>query len=421
MKRRGALLAGVAVALPALLGWTALRAAALPHVATYTVERGHYRNEVMAYGMLQAARSTPVTVPSNLQRAMRVAWLAPAGAVKQNDVVVVFDATDVEKQYEDGRSDRLSAESRMRKAKSEGDRTSAALGLDLTLAQEELKRAEDVAPTDVAIFSRNQILESSLDRGLLQKRVQTNDAKKLPVQRLAAADFALAEIERKKAALRVTQAEQSLKSLKVLAPHDGTLVYPLFWRGDGIAIGDSAWPGQTVAELPDVKTLEAKVFVLEGDGGSLAIGQKAMVDIEGQPGLMFEAKVRRVDAVAKTRDRQSPVKYFEVAIALEKAEEAGLKPGQRIRATILIDDLKDVVSVPRGALFEKDGRRLVYRFEGGRFQPVEVVVGRRSLGKVLIEKGIQPGDRIALANPERRESSSPGSSASGPSASATGR
>jgi RND family efflux transporter MFP subunit len=419
--RRRTFLAAIILAGLGLLGWTALRAVALPKVPTYTVSRGPYRNEVLAYGLLQAQRSTPVTVPNNLQRPMRVAWLAPAGAVKQNDVVVIFDASEVEKQYEDGRSDRASAESKMRKARSEGDRSSAALGLDLTLAQEELKRAEDVAPTDAAIFSRNQILESSLDRGLLQKRVQTNDAKKMPVERLAAADFALADIERKKAALKVTQAEQSLKSLKVLAPHDGTLVYPLYWRGDGIAIGDTAWPSQTVAELPDLSTLEAKVFVLEGDGGSLAVDRKAVVEIEGQPGLVFEAKVRRVDAVAKTRDRQSPVKYFEVALTLDKSQGAGLKPGQRVRATILIDDLADVVAVPRGALFEKDGRRLVYRFEDGRFRPVEVVVGRRSLGRVVIEKGVGPGDRIALADPERREGSGATPASTGPSAAATSR
>jgi HlyD family secretion protein len=399
-----ALLAAGAVLALSLTGAAALRGLGRPNVPTHAVTRGAFRNEVLAYGLLQAVRSTPVTVPADLQRPMRIAWLAAAGPVKKGDPVVTFDPTEVEKQYEDGRSDRASAESKGRKAQAEGAQSGSVLVLDRSVAQEDLRRAEDVAPTDTQIFSRNEILESQLDRGLLQKRVETTEAKRSPVERLAAADVALTDIERRKAELRLKQAELSLRSLQVTAPHDGILVYPLSWRGEAVAVGDSAWPGQTIAELPDLSALEARVFVLEGDGGGLAAGQKARVEVEGQPGLVFDASVERVDAVAKNRERQSPVKYFETALALGAGVPPSLKPGQRVRATILVDDLAEVIAVPRGALFEKEGRRLVYRLEGARFVPVEVTVARRSLARVVIAKGLDVGDRVALQDPERRSS-----------------
>ena len=414
MKRRFAV-AGVTLA--SLLCIAGLRAASGPWLPTHTVARGAFRNEALAYGQLQAVRSTPISVPPDLQRPMRIVWLGAAGPVKSGETVVVFDPTEVEKQFADGRSDRDSAVEKIKKARSESGHSGVSLGLDRGVAEEDLKRAEDVSLTDAQIFSRNQILESQLDRSLLQKRVDTTVAKRDPTERLAAADMALAEIERKKAELRVEQASKSLRALKVAAPHDGILVFPLSWRGDAVAVGDTVWPSQTVAELPDLSKLEAHVFVLEGDGGGLAVGQRANVEIEGQPGLAFEANVQRVEAVAKNRERNSPVKYFETTLAFLGETPKGLKPGQKVRAFVLIDRIDDAIAIPRGALFEKDGKSIVYRFSGGRFSPVPVTVGRRSLGRAVIEKGIEPGDRLALQDPEgRAKEASPAPGSPGPMA-----
>jgi RND family efflux transporter MFP subunit len=417
LRRRRTLLAGGGVIVASGLGLAAFQAVAVPSLPRHVVARGVFRNEVLAYGQLQAVKSQAITVPADLQRPMRIAWLAAAGPVRKGDAVVVFDPTEVEKQYADSRSDRDSAQQKMFKAKVEGRHSGATLKVDRGVAFEELTRAEDVAPTDALIFSRNQILESQLDRTLLDKRLKTTEAKRDPTERLAAADMALAEIEKKKAELRLVQAEKSLSALKVTAPHDGILVYPLSWRGDTVAVGDTVWPSQPIAEIPDLSALEARVFVLEGDASGLAPDKKAHVEVEGQPGLDFDATIARVDAVAKSRERGSPVKYFETALSLGAgAQEASLKPGQKVRASILIDDLQGVVAIPRGALFEKDGRRVVYKLEGGRFVAREVSVGRRGLGRVVIEQGLEPGDAIALQDPERRPGTSASAAPSGPQA-----
>jgi HlyD family secretion protein len=373
-------------------------------VPTHVVGREPFRNEVLAFGRLRAVNSTPITVPPDLDQPMRIAWLAPTGPVKRGDPVVIFDPTEIERQEQDGLSNRASAESKKRKAMAEGHRNQRELDLDHAVAVEQLRRAEDVEPADEQIFPRSTIIEGRIDRQLLQKRLSTNEAKREPARQLSEADVALADIERRKADVLVKQAARSLKSLKVVAPHDGILVFPLSWREEAAAVGDTVWAGQPVAELPDLTALEARVFVFEGDAGGLAVKKKAVVEIEGQPGLRFESEVSQVDALAKTQDRQSPVKFFETTIPLPSTA-VSLKPGQRVRALILVDDLRDAITIPRGALFEKDGRRIVYRLEGGRFTAVEVVVGRRSIGRVVVEKGLVPGDRIALNDPEPRPAS----------------
>jgi multidrug efflux pump subunit AcrA (membrane-fusion protein) len=132
-------------------------------------------------------------------------------------------------------------------------------------------------------------------------------------------------------------------------------------------------------------------------------GLVARLAIEGRPGEEYPAKVARVDALAKPHERQSPVKYFETTLSLAKTDPLLMKPGQRVRAVIELEAVDGVIAIPRGALFEKDGKRVVYRGEGGAFVPVEVTVGRNSASRVVVEKGLRDGDRIALRDPLHKE------------------
>jgi hypothetical protein len=85
------------------------------------------------------------------------------------------------------------------------------------------------------------------------------------------------------------------------------------------------------------------------------------------------------------------------------------RAAQRVRALVRLEEVEGVLAVPRGALFEKDGRRVVYwKKSTGGFDPIEVEVGRNSLSRIVVEKGIAPGDRIALRDPTRRVTATAG-------------
>ena len=55
--------------------------------------------------------------------------------------------------------------------------------------------------------------------------------------------------------------------------------------------------------------------------------------------------------------------------------------------------------IPLDAVFEEDGKTLVFRLVEG--QPVEqaVVLGPQNDNYVIIEEGLKPGDRVTLSNP----------------------
>jgi multidrug efflux pump subunit AcrA (membrane-fusion protein) len=218
---------------------------------------------------------------------------------------------------------------------------------------------------------------------------------------LSQVELDLIGLERRKADLKIEQAEAGLRSLEVRAPHDGIFVLKRDWRGS-TQVGQTVWPGQPLGEIPRLEVMQAKVFVLEADAGGLEEGISAEVVLEAHPLERYQATVKSVAALAKRRNPRSPVQYFEVILELESTDPERMKPGQRLQASLFLADLDDVLAVPRQAVIEEeDGDRLVYRRDGGEFRPVEVELGAAALGRVVVERGLDEGDVIALADPTR--------------------
>ena len=393
-----------------LAGARLLRSVRPDGIATFEVRGGRFVREVTATGTLKAIKATPIVVPVETGRSQKVAALARDGSLlKAGDLVVEFDPWDADREAADGQADLSAAQAKIEKTRADGGKTARSLTLDRDVAKEQLDRARTFLLTDDQLFSRNAVIESALDRDLYAKKADVAERKLSRNGRLSAAERALGEIEAGKARRSIDNAEKSLRALRIVAPHDGLLLLERKWTGEPPFVGDSLWPGQKVAEIPDLSRLEAKVFVLEADAAGVKPGLVARLAIEGRPGTEFAASVGRVDPLAKPRDRQSPVKYFETVLALEKPDPSFMRPGQRVRAVIKIEEADGVVAIPRGALFEKDGKRVVYRQENGGFVPVEVKVGRNSVSRIVVESGLRPGDRVALRDPSLKAVSPAGS------------
>jgi multidrug efflux pump subunit AcrA (membrane-fusion protein) len=166
-------------------------------------------------------------------------------------------------------------------------------------------------------------------------------------------------------------------------------------------VGDTVWNGQILAEIPDLANMEAEVYVLEADAGGLAPGRPATVTLESRPGVEHAARIARVDSLARPRFRGSPVQYFGVTLALDRTDPGVMKPGQRVRALLRLDERPRALTVPRQAVFERDGGTIVYRRQLGRFEPVEIRLGPSGAGRVVVDSGLAPGDAVALVDPTR--------------------
>jgi multidrug efflux pump subunit AcrA (membrane-fusion protein) len=382
-------------------------------VPTITVEREDFERRVVADGYLEAAEATPVTAPQDSESPMKIAWIAEEGAIiAAGEVVVRFDPTEMQRQLQDSQGDLASALLLIEKEREAG--ASALIKRDQAAAQaqREIESAKSFSIVDDGTYARHELIDAQIDVELAQAKVAHARAVKRVERAASQSRVALLEITRRQAESEVQRAKDALTRLEVKAPNAGILVLERDWRGQTHGIGDTVWPGQKLAELPLVSSMQAALFVLEADAGDLEEGLRAEAVIEAHPDKTYPVQVKRIDALAQPRHHDVPVQYFEIVLGFEATDAQTMKVGQRVRATLFIEQPQALV-VPRQGVFEDDGHYFVYRavdpsessvessVESSGFERVDVELGPSSAGRVVIESGIDAGDQIALRDPSR--------------------
>ncbi len=417
MTRRVVLIGASAVGAGVLLGTFAVSRLQGSRVPTARVGREDFVVRIACEGTLRAAKATTITVASDVERPAKIAWIAGDGSlVKAGEVIVRFDPTQFETALVKSEAQRSTADEKIVKAETEAAATRHGLDLDAAMAAREAENARTFASRDAQIYSRFEIIESELDAALASARQEHAESVRTTKQEVARTDLALLDIEKRKADLEIAQSRRGLAALQLTAPHDGILVLRRDWRGNTPRVGDTVWRGFEMGEIPHLDSMEADVLVLEADAGGLAVGQKAEVFLESQPGVAHAATVRQVDTLARPRLRGSPLQFFGAVLAVTGGDPAAMKPGQRVRAVLTLAERAAALVVPRQAVFGKDAGKIVYRRRAlGGFEPRDVKLGPAALGRVVVESGLAEGDVVALADPTRaRAAPTPGRSQAAP-------
>jgi len=369
-------------------------------VPTFEVEpAATFVRRVRAEGLLAAVEATSVTAPQDSKRPMKIAWVADDGQiVKEGDLVVEFDASEMERTLADSQDDVSASNKRMKKEGVSARANEAKRDVTAALSDSEAAVAREFEVDDADILSRNEIVESSIDVELAEAKARHARRVKDIERAVSSKQIDLLSIQKNLSSREVERAEEGLAKLQVKAPHDGILVLKRNWRGDPIRVGDTVWRGQKLAELPHVAELEAKVHVLEADAGNLAAGLPAEVVVDAHPSHTYEATLQKMDTLAQPKHHEVPVHYFGVTLALAVTDPDTMRIGQRIQATILVEEPEALV-VPRQAIFDEDGKSIVYKKGVGGFDAVVVELGTASAGRVVITSGIEAGDEVALRDP----------------------
>jgi HlyD family secretion protein len=221
----------------------------------------------------------------------------------------------------------------------------------------------------------------------------------------------VAEEARTKARLAVDRAKQNIDSLVVKAPMDGFVVARdnrdasggFFYSGMSLPeyrAGDSVFPGRPIADVFDLSQMEIRAKVNEQQRNNVAAGQAAAVESNALPEARLTAKVATVSGLAQSDwwGSSGPLRDFDVTLRLDQAD-ARLRPGTSVRLALAGTRVDNVLHVPRQAIFEKDGKPVVYVRVGDRFEPRTVKPTQRTESRVAID-GVPEGSEVALANPE---------------------
>ncbi len=79
-----------------------------------------------------------------------------------------------------------------------------------------------------------------------------------------------------------------------------------------------------------------------------------------------------------------------------------LRPGLLADVEIIVEKIPNAIHLPTQAIFEKDGKSIVYLKVNNKFEERVIQPTKRSESTMVIAGGVKPGDTIALADPTAR-------------------
>jgi multidrug efflux pump subunit AcrA (membrane-fusion protein) len=121
------------------------------------------------------------------------------------------------------------------------------------------------------------------------------------------------------------------------------------------------------------------------------------------PDREFDANVAEISPLAKLDFSNWPLtKNFDLVLALVSADQR-LRPGMSANARIGVERKADAVLVPSQALFQKNGRTVVYVRGAWGFEERLVEIAHRTPKQVAVARGLTPGERVALRDPTVKE------------------
>ena len=342
-------------------------------VPTYEVVPRDFTHRVTAEGFLRSTDVSLVQVPQEAPPGGAILWRAGDGIrVEAGEVVALLDRAEMQKKVEKEEVDLATAQVRHDQTRVEGEAQVSETASRSQEAALDLDLAERFRRVDRDLYSRREILQSEIDEQLARVRQEHAGELQELYRDLAATDLALVDVDRRRAADELGRARKALDALEVKAPRAGVLTWVRDHRGDLPQIGEQVWRGQTLAEIPTVSELGIEAFVVEADFGGVVTGCAATVTLDAHPELSYPARVARVDPIAQRHSVGSPSLYFEVLLALDETDLSVMKPGQRVTASILVEEVEDALVVPRQALFSEEGAYVVYRASGADFERVPV-------------------------------------------------
>jgi HlyD family secretion protein len=163
--------------------------------------------------------------------------------------------------------------------------------------------------------------------------------------------------------------------------------------------GDQVSPGRQVAQIDEMDRMEIQAKVNESDRANFSPDQPVEVRVHALPGGTFNGKIKTVAGMASRQWWSvDTTGRFDVTFELSQLD-ARIRPGVTAQVIIAGDQVKDALHLPRQALFEKDGKPLVYVKSGHRFESREVKIKYRSESQVVVD-GLSEGTEVALVNPE---------------------
>lgn len=408
----------------AYLGKHLMHEEAESSIPTYPVQQGEFIIALkLKGGELESVEAENVVAP-RVRGQLKIVELFPEGEqATVGDLLVQFEQTDFQKRVMDDEQEVESAKADLEKTLATHKAEIAKLEADIANEEANLRLAE--LKVERMVFEATVQKEEAEIEAHKAKLSHQQAMEKLASQRIVnAAEVKKRQLNIKRQERDLKKARDDLASTTIKAEKPGLVVYGKVWKGERpekIRVGDEIWGGVNVISLPDLSHMQVKTYVNEIEVDKLDTGQVATIKLDALPEPTFHGKIESIASLGREKEGEKNVKVFDVTIQIEE-EDDRLKPGMTATCHVVVETIPprptadpdsvqseadgEVASaapmplyIPLDAVFEKDGRTLVYRLVGGQPEEREVKLGHKNEDFVIVEEGLAPNDRVTLRDP----------------------
>src|SRR5256884_3406329 len=200
--------------------------------------------------------------------------------------------------------------------------------------------------------------------------------------------------------------EYQLTKTKILAPFDCTVLTRPVSVGQAVSGSGGFNSGTEVLTIANLNEMVINAHINQADVTRLKIGQQVEVAVEAVAGLKVTGNVERIAPQATIKNN---IKGFAARILLKDVDPR-VRPGMTANIQIPVASADNVVAVPLAAVFTETSpetgqtERYVYVKNEDGFERKPVQIGVSDYFYAEVQKGLTPGEVVALELPETEKS-----------------
>ena len=162
--------------------------------------------------------------------------------------------------------------------------------------------------------------------------------------------------------------------------------------------GDQVESGASIAQVVDPEGLDLTAKISEQDRSNVFVGQPVEIAFDALPGRVFHGTVKSVGGMTVRQFFTANISgNFDVSIQLAN-EDPRLRSGFTAQIIFLGGVKKDVLYLPRVAIFLKDGKHIVYVKKNNGYEQREVQIQSQNESRAAVE-GVDQGSIVAMVDP----------------------
>jgi HlyD family secretion protein len=355
------------------------------------VMRGDLARSVVATGVIEPI-SNKIEIRSKASGIVKQVYVDVGDKVKPGQILVELDREQLLAQSREADANLLAAKSDVRAAQAELEKT-------LILAEEyDVDLAQINHQRSIELLEQKLISQSVFDEtaGRLEEALnrQRAAAAAIPVARAAIAQKEARVAQFQAIADRISE---ELSYTTIQSPIPGIVLSRDIQLGSAVSSILTMGAGASrVMVLGDMNDVYVKGQVSESDIGMVEVGLPARITVETYKDKVFHGAVYKIAPLGEEVDN---VTSFEVRISVENSEGL-LLANMSANAEIILEEHKDVLTVPEGAIiYEEENKATVEVPDstdptGRKRISIETDISTGTKAEVV--SGLQEGDVVIL-------------------------